>query len=180
MFEPVSIATTVLLGCAYPAVLAGYAQPSSAVSREAIQISRAALSVVRERQSSQSLFGAKAVLLSELYSIISSLHVDDDQEPVTSATYRNARQFILAIPDNLPPPTLAIDPDGEISVTWHVSRTRIFSASISESERIAYAWLDGSNRGHAVDRFRAPELPNMLIFALRTIVADDTVAFRAA
>jgi hypothetical protein len=177
MFEPISVSALLCFG--YSA-LAGYVQQSSAVSPEASQLSHVALDVMRKRQESQLLFGIKASLLSDLSSVVSDLHVDEDQEPVSPEAHCNAEQFILALPDSLPSPAFGVDPDGEISVTWHVSRTRIFSVSISESERIAYAWMDGSNKGHGVDRFRAPELPAMLASALKTIVADDFITLRAA
>ena len=157
-----------------------YGQSSSAVSPEADRVCNVVTGVMRQFQDSQALFGIKAKLLSDLPSAVADLHIDEDQEPVSQTAYRNAQQFIRALPDNLPNPTFAIDPDGEISVTWHVSRTRIFSVSISESERIAYAWMDGSNKGHGVDRFRAPVLPDVLASALRTIVANDSITLRAA
>jgi hypothetical protein len=181
MLETVSVSAFALFCLRGPPALVEYAQPSSAVSEEANRLSDAAKSVMRECQDSQSLFGAKANSLSELSSVISGLHVDEDQEPVSPEAFRKARQFILALPDDLPNPTFGIDPDGEISMTWHVARTRIFSVSISESERIAYAWMDGSNSGHGVDRFRTPVLPAMLASALRTIVANGPITpLRAA
>jgi len=181
MFEPVSaVATTVFLGLSYPYALVEYAQPSSAVSLEAGLISSSAMDILRNQQGSQAFFGIKAALLSDLFSVISCLHVDEDQEPVTRRTLGNAEQFIRSLPNDLPSPAFSIDPDGEISVTWHVSRTRIFSVSISESERIAYAWMDGSDRGHAVDRFRAPALPIRLVSVLRMIVNNGSTTLRVA
>jgi len=177
MLEPISVTALLYLG--YPA-LAEYAQATSAISSEASRISEVAASVMRERQWSHSLFGAKAAALSELSSVVACLYVDDEQERVTSETYRNAEQFLLALPEDLPPPAFGIDPDGAISITWAVSRARIFSVSIAESERIAYAWLDGSDRGHAVARFRTPALPAVFTSALRSIVSDDAVSLRVA
>ncbi|MDR2689781.1 MAG: hypothetical protein LBB76_08505 [Azoarcus sp.] len=175
MLEPVSVSAFALSCPRGSPALVEYAQSSSAVSEEANRLSDMARRVMRERQDSQSLFGAKANSLSELSSVIADLHVDEDQAPVSPETFRKAWQFILALPDDLPNPTFGIDPDGEISMTWHVARARIFSVSISASERIAYAWMDGSNNGHGVDRFRTPVLPAMLASALRTIVANDPI-----
>jgi hypothetical protein len=171
MLEPASLSA---LPCT-PLALAVYAQPSSAISPEANRLSDAAERVMRERRGVQSFFGAKDILLSDLSSVVAGLHVDEDQESVSPKAFLNVVQFILALPNDLPNPAFGIDPDGEISVTWYVSRTRLFSASVSESERIAYAWMDGSDKGHAVDRFRAPELPARLVSALRSIVADDVL-----
>lgn len=155
-------------------------QPLSAVSQDASLLIKVTQDVMRGSQRVQSLFGAKDALFSELLSTVSDLYIDEDQEPVSPRAIANAEKFIYVLPDDLPNPAFGVDPDGEISITWHVSRTRIFSVSISDSERIAYAWLDGSNSGHGVDRFSAPVLPEMLVSALRTICHYDSTALRFA
>ncbi len=166
--------------CLGYSALAGYARPSSAYSREAGEISDAACRVMQDRLGSESLFGKKMVGLSTLVATVDAVHVDSEQEPVSAPARVNAEQFLLALPDNLPMPEVGIDPDGAVSLTWFASRTQMFSVSIDESDRIAFAWLDGSDKGHAVARFRPPVLPGVIVSTLRSIVANGPVTLRAA
>ena len=162
------------------AVLAGYARPTSAISSEAGQICAAASGIMRDREGSESLFGRKALALSALRSAIAAVSRDEEQEVVDPHALLNAEQLLLALPDDLPAPEFGVDPDGAISFDWIQSRTRMFSVSVTESERLAYAWLNGSDRGHGVDRFRGPLVSAVLLSVLRSIVTDDVADFRAA
>jgi hypothetical protein len=175
MLEPVSIGA-LYLGYA---VLAGYARPTSAISREADEVCKAASAVMSDRETSESLFGPKAAALSRLRSAIAAVSRDEEQEAVDAQAYFNAEQLMLALPDDLPAPEFGIDPDGDISLDWMPSRTRMFSISVSASERLAYAWLDGSDRGHGVARFRAPVVPTSVLSFLKSIVTDDGAGLRA-
>lgn len=166
--------------CLGYAVLAGYTQPSSAYSREAGEVSDAACRVMQDRLGSESLFGKKMVGISTLVATMDSVVGDDDQEPASALTRVNAKQFLLAVPDDLPMPEVGVDPDGAVSLTWFASRTQMFSVSIDESDRVAFAWLDGSDKGHAVARFYPPMLPNVVVSTLRSIVANGPIVLRAA
>jgi hypothetical protein len=176
MPDPVSIGA---LYIGY-AVLAGYARSTSAVSAEAKEICKAAHAVMSDRESSEALFGQKAFALSKLRTAVADVIPDDEQEAVDAQAYWNAEQFLLALPDDLPTPEFGIDPDGAISLDWMPSRTRMFSVSISASERLAYAWLDGSDKGHGVARFRAPAVPTAVLSFLQALVADGSANLRAA
>lgn len=176
MPEPVSIGA-LYLGYA---VLASFARHTSAVSREAEVVCRAATAVMRDREGSESLFGQKASALSNLKAAVAEVMPDDQQDPVNERALLNAQEFLLALPDDLPAPQFGIDPDGAISLDWMPSRSRMFSVSISSSERLAYAWLNGSDKGHAVARFRAPVVPPAVLSLLKSVVADDIPGLRAA
>lgn len=177
MLESISTVSAALcLGYAF----AGYTEPTSAISHEAHLVGQAASQVMRGRQSSESLFGPKAQVLSRLTLTVRDLYVDDDQDAVLPGAFRNASLLLVALPDDLPLPEIGIDPDGAISLTWLMSRSRMFSVSVNRSERMAYAWLDGSDRGHAVDRFRPPAVPPVFLSTLRLIVANDRSLVRAA
>lgn len=177
MFEPVPVSD---VSCPGYSALAGYARSTSAISDEADQVWEAASQVLRERQGSESLFGTKALALSRLTAAVGALFIDGDQESVTSETFENAEQLVLALPDDLPTPEFGVDPDGAVSLNWVIARTRMFSVSVTDSERIAFAWLDGSDKGHGVVRFRPPVLPTAFASALRGVIASDALIFRAA
>jgi hypothetical protein len=69
------------------------------------------------------------------------------------AALQNAEAFARALPDDVPLPECAPEPDGSISLDWIQSRERLLTLSIGGGNRLAYAWLDGSDRGNAVARF---------------------------
>jgi hypothetical protein len=177
MFKPVPVAAALCLG--YSA-LAGYECATSATSDEAIQVCKAASRVLRDREGSEVLYGNKATALSRMSEVVESLVIDDDQDAVPADALRNARQLLLALPDDLQLPQVGIDPDGAISLTWTATRDRMFSVSVSGSERLAYAWIDGSDKGHAVERFRAPSLPARFLSNLRAIISNDVAVLWAA
>lgn len=172
------------LMCLGYSALDSYARKTSAISAEAQVVTQAASSLLRSREASQSLFGRKALAISGLRSVVSevaSTAADDpDQAIPTSNALRNAEDFLRALPDDIQLPGFSVDPDGAIALDWIQSRTRMFSISISDSERVAYAWLDGSDRGHAVARFRGQHISPQLLSLIRTVAAYDLSGLRAA
>ena len=60
-------------------------------------------------------------------------------------------------------PEFAPEPDGAISLDWIQSRHRLFTLSISASNRLAYAWLDGTDKGHGVARFDGRTIPRRVL-----------------
>lgn len=166
--------------CLGYSALAGYALPSSAFSPEAMEVTKAARQVMQDRLRSESLCGNKLLALSQISTAAQAVTVDEDQASVNRSALNNAEQFVLALPDDLPMPESAVDPDGAISLTWFKSHTQIFSVSVGESDRAAYAWLDGSDKGHAVDRFELPVLPNRLLTILRSVVNNERSSIRIA
>ncbi len=52
------------------------------------------------------------------------------------------------------------------------------SLSVHGRGRVAYAWLDGTDKGHGVARFNGKELPEVLLSVIRSVT--DGSRFRAA
>lgn len=156
--------------------LPAYIQPGSAYSTEAKEVSKSADRIMVDVANSEALFGHKTEALSDLYDIIDSLFVDEDQADVDSTTLANASRFLDALPNDLSLPDISVDPDGSISFTWFKSRFSIFSAGVDKTEQIAYAWLDGSDKGHGVARFQSFALPARIMSMLRSIVPDEDAA----
>ena len=79
-------------------------------------------------------------------------------------------------------PEIAVDPDGAVSLDWVPSRNRMLSISISgEHDRLAYAWIDGADRGSAVSRFDGGTIPQRLLQAIASVsTLTAYVALRAA
>lgn len=74
-----------------------------------------------------------------------------------------AAAVIRALPKGCPLPELAPEPNGSISLDWIRSRHKILSLSVSRSNRLPYAWIDGTERGHAVSVFDGKNIPHDIL-----------------
>jgi len=59
--------------------------------------------------------------------------------PIDGATACAAIEFAFLLPRSLPAPEIAPDPDGEIAFDWLGPRQKMFSVSINNAGRIAFA-----------------------------------------
>ena len=173
------------LGAAGLGVLYGLASPGSAVSPAAESIQHGARSVVSALERSQALFGTKASAISDLWKLANECADagwdGSDAAPINLQAVHNAVAFIRALPGLLPLPEFAPEPDGAVSLDWIVSRNRLFSVSVNAgaSGRLAYAWLDGADRGHAVARFDGTTIPARILDGIRAITAHGNSAVRS-
>lgn len=159
---------------------APYLAASNSVSLEGDHVAKAAEDVLQFCQQSESLFGSKDRTLEHLFLVIEEVTVDSDQELPVPATIANAINLLMTLPNDLMMPEIGVDPDGSIAFDWIVSRSRMLSISVSTSDRLAYAWLDGSDRGHAVGRLRNGKIPNELIAIMRSLIPNANFTLRAA
>ena len=180
MFGPVS-ETVVLLGYA---ALGPYAQSGSAVSLEAEMVKQAASNLVRAAEESVALFGERAEAISSLRELANECaHEDWDGGGATAIdldAVARAEGFLRALPSGVPMPTCSPEPDGSISLDWSESRGRLFSISVSARDRIAFAWLDGNDRGHGVARFDGAVVPERVVFGIRSIMTPSHAPVRIA
>ncbi len=182
MPEPVS--TTLGICWLGYAALNAYAQGGTAVSAEAQTVREVASSVVELADRSQALFGEKAFSISRLIALAQQCGQPGwdgtDAEPVSTLAVMTAEAFLRALPDDCPMPELAADPDGALSLDWIGSKSRIFSLSIGPTNRLAYAWVDGADRGHAVARFDGQQIPPRVLDGVQSIIPYADSSFRAA
>lgn len=181
MPEPISIALS--LGLGYD-VLYGYGRSNTAISSEAESATKAVARLLESKERSQSLFGKKALALSSLMELANEC-ADDDWDGYGSAAIDplsvwNAEDFIRALPDNLPMPEVSAEPDGSVSFDWTRSRNQIFSVSVGTSNRLAYAWLDGTERGHSVVNFDGTNTPPRMLTDLNSSLNYGPAALRFA
>lgn len=137
-------------------------------------------------ESSDALFGDKTAVISDLWSLAAS-HTDVGWDgvaalPVARQAISLAVAFIRALPNYCDLPEVGVDPDGAVTLDWLPSRHRMLSISFSgSSDRLAFAWIDGTDRGNAVARFDKDLVPSMLMRAIRAIaVTSEHAALRAA
>ena len=166
MLEPFSNSTLGIYLVGY-AALHPYAYGSSAISPEAQVVRKAASIVVEFAERSQVLFGEKSVAISNILALANECAEagwdGNEAAPIDSVAVHTAVEFIRAMPDDLPLPEFAPEPDGSISLDWIQSRNRLFSLSVGSTNRLAYAWLDGSDKGHGVARFNGEKIPSRII-----------------
>src|SRR6187431_703307 len=93
----------------------------------------------------------KDLKISQLYSLAAECARrawdGNDARCIDRCTMATAADFIRALPDVVPLPEFAPEPDGSISLDRIESRDRLFSLSIGASNGLAYAWIDGADRG---------------------------------
>jgi len=172
MLEPFSIAQS-------PATPWIWVSPlhSGATSAIAEIVYQALLRIQAEREYSYALFGHKASMISSLHALYAE-HSEpnwdgEGAKPIAQTALDTAVSFIRAFPDDLPLPENAADPDGAISLDWAPSKHRVFTVSIGVTDRLPYAWLDGSDRGHGVARFDGEHIPPKLIEGIEGAMRED-------
>ena len=90
--------------------------------------------------------------------------------PLTQLAVFRTEAFIRALPESVPLPEFAPQPDGSISLDWIQSRHRLFSVSVGVTDRLAFAWLDVTDKGHGVARFDGERIPPKILQGIRGIV----------
>lgn len=179
MPEPVSL-TRALAHCeVLPIAFQGTAtSPEAAAIRDLERV------IAEFRESSIALFGEKSRALSKIQELVAG-HAEagwdgEGAEPVSRLAATRAERLIRALPNNLPVPEFAPEPDGSISLDWIHSRTRLISVSVGETDRLAYAWLDGTDRGHAVAHFDGERIPSLILDTIRELVLPPNASIRVA
>jgi hypothetical protein len=156
----------------------------TAVSSEARTIDAAKCALLEASERSFALFGRKAAAISEIWALAVS-HAEagwdgDDALPVSAQSALLAEAVIRVLPSDIPMPEFAPEPDGSISLDWIHARTRLVSISAGTSHRLAYAWLDGTDRGRAVARFDGRKIPPRVLSAIRDTVLTGHASIRGA
>ena len=153
------------------------ATQGSGVSAEAGVIQNDLCHVIGHHETSESIFGAKSKLISELREIASECSDSNwdgyGAKGISEAVLIRAETFIRALPDSIPAPEISAEPDGQISFDWLPSRTRTFTLSVGSNTRLAYAWIDGANRGNAAVSYDGAALPERLLRELKYLTAND-------
>jgi len=147
-------------------------------------VSKAASAIVELAERSQSLFGEKAAAISQLMALANDCAEQgwdgDGACAIHPTALQNAKDFLRALPESFPMPEFAPEPDGAISLDWIHSRHRLFSLSVGSSNRLAFAWLDGADRGHGVARFDGLSVPLRVLSEIQSIFNHGNAPLRIA
>jgi hypothetical protein len=179
---PEPLISTCLKVAGYSAAL-GLSRPTSAVSVEAESIRQHATTVVEQVHRSLALFGSKAALISDLSALGDECGESNwdgyGAQQVNRVALKRAQDLIASLPDGVSLPEIAIEPDGRVSLDWMPANHRMLTMSVGSSDRLPYAWVDGTDRGHAVARLANGELPPRIIDEIRRFSRHEALV-RAA
>ena len=81
-----------------------------------------------------------------------------------------AERFLRAIPVDWPLPEVTTDPDGAISLDWIASLDRVFTVSVGQGNRLAFAWIDGEKSGCGVEVFDGQSTPQRILDGIAAAV----------
>jgi len=183
MPEPVSTTLGICLA-SYTALQAYARRGDSAFSTEAGDVRKAASAFVENFERSHSLFGEKTAAISRLRALaierLDQGFDGNDVEFINSIAVINAENFLRALPESCPVPEFAVGPDGNVALDWIKSKSRLFSLSIGSSNRLAFAWLDGTDAGHAVATFDGNCIPKRVLEGVAAILNYGDTTLRAA
>ena len=159
------------------------AQQHSAVSDEAGVIREKALDLSKHIERSWVLFGSKEDALNRLYELAAEcVEADWDgygAEAVSQIAVVRSAHFIRRLPEDLPLPEISVEPDGEIALDWSPTPTQTFSVSIGPADRMACAWVNGTEHGHVVVSSNNGEIPSRILQEIQRITNNDST-FRTA
>lgn len=91
--------------------------------------------------------------------------------PVSEIAAKLAANLVSTLPEDVPLPEIAPEPDGAISLDWIQSRNRILSVSIGDGDRLPYAWLDGAGSGCGVVDFDGKAVPPTILEWIHKIMS---------
>ena len=129
------------------------------------------------------LFGSKKDALNRLSELAAECAEADwdgyGAEAVSQSTVERCTRFIRRLPEELPLPEISVEPDGEIALDWSPTLTQMFSVSIGTADRMACAWVNGTEHGHVVVSSNNGEIPSRILQEIQRITNNDST-FRTA
>lgn len=147
---------------------------NSAMSDEAQVLERETQALTQAFDRSEALFGAKSVAIEDLRLMAEECKEEDwdgyGASPTDAQALVWAERFVRVLPDEIPLPEIAPEPDGSISLDWARSRSQVFSVSIGAHKRVAYAWLRGTDKSYGVEAFDGVRIPRILIDGIQKIM----------
>lgn len=159
-------------------------QSVTAISDEAFAVCHTIAEIAKEGERSEALFGIRVAAIDDLRELAHECAErgwdGEDAAPIGPEAVYLAERFVRAMPENLPLPEFAPEPDGAISLDWMQSSRRIFTVSIGTRNRLAYAWIDGSEKGHAVAYFDGDRVPRRILEGIRAVMDHGNASFRTA
>ncbi len=157
---------------------------SSAISPEAQVVRKEAGVVLDTIEHSQALFGGKSTAIFRLREVADECAEEgwdgNGAHPIDHLAIRIAERIVRALPDGIALPEFAPEPDGSVSLDWIQSPNCLFSISVGGTNRLGFAWLDGTDKGHGVAHFDGEKIPPYVLHGINAIMGYENASFRAA
>ena len=110
--------------------------------------------------------------LDNVFSYASELGWDGyNAEPVRPETYFHVKAFLESIPNTIPIPTVGVEPDGQITLEWYKSPSRLLSVSVGPGEDLNYAALIGPSKSYGTEVFSG-EMPKTILDLIQRVIPE--------
>jgi hypothetical protein len=90
--------------------------------------------------------------------------------PVSQEAFMYASHFLRTMPLGTPAPGIGIEPDGDLTLEWHVSAYRTLSVSVSADANLHYSALIGPNTMYGTEAFLG-DIPQIILDLIRRVTA---------
>ncbi len=87
---------------------------------------------------------------------------------VNNQSYEHSLRFLDMLPDTIPAPEVAVEPDGMVAFEWHEESRWVFSVSFETNGELVYAGLFGNSKTHGTENF-GEELPQTILDSIRRV-----------
>lgn len=94
----------------------------------------------------------------------------DENLKVQASTIMMAKSFLESLPTNFQNPSIAPEPDGDISIEWYREKRRLLTASINAVGTIEWAALFGNEDPRGTVQFSG-RTPDTILFHLTRILS---------
>jgi hypothetical protein len=91
-------------------------------------------------------------------------------QPVLFNSYEKAKRFVRSLPFGIPVPEVSAEPDGEITLEWFATPTRVFSVSVGPDNELNYAGLFGASSTYGTEVFH-DEIPEVVLSHIKRVVS---------
>ena len=92
-----------------------------------------------------------------------------DALAVSEYSLVKAQYLLQTLPADIPLPDVEVDPDGEVSFDWYDDADGVFSVSIGDTGRLAFAGMFRQSKVHGVEYFY-DEIPRPILFYLHQML----------
>lgn len=112
-------------------------------------------------------FGEHLAKIMENLLEVKAEHTEDNWDgygakAINDDSYKNAFQFALSLPSNLPIPDIYVEPDGEVTFEWYEDKRKVLSISIGSKNKLAYAGLFGASKTYGIEYFY-DDVPDVIL-----------------
>ncbi len=92
---------------------------------------------------------------------------------VDRKSYEHSLRFLDMLPDTIPAPEVAVDPDGMVAFEWHEEPRWVFSVSFETNGELVYADLFGNSKTHGNENF-GQALTQSILDSIRRVYSRNS------